>query len=522
MSNPDPERFVRGQNPAFKACWNGFESYRPFFGDDLFSSPSLARAQRFVFSRKRAELPRSCVQLSLMAHARNLATIEWLSQQYWGAMRSDEAEGLLVEWAALFGFWVVVYGPRHSGWTNETRLTKVFETGDRSGRPARFLLLEALDGAAHMLPVSSINYDMAKTLPPPPFEGPPLFPSEVEPENTSTATLAELAPKSGFMPAEQAQGTFLPIFDGISTVPGPWRTRIELSDYRTSLPDIGCCLSMARPDVAHAVTDFADRHLENAFYYTVASCSRVWPVFSEAKVYTDGIRQYTAFEAGDVLDYGSTAYRVVPDTFRGVPVLRLVLIRASFWARLRLAARRLSPAMDAFPRRQARVVPSRASVPIGKAQEESYLFYLHQSLHKDPLVATGIKRVKEAVLEQEHHQPRPEAVGGMVRRLEEIRGGFPDGLVIAGRFAWGYCFACGVELPGKRMAGRLCNGCKINSPTPTPLTLAAKLVMDGEKPTTATSPIAYPGLVQLRSRDFPLKSGVETCVVEGGNFCVAP
>lgn len=557
----DPER---GRNPAYQRVWLGCEEWQARCGEHLYARPMLARMMEEVLVRHEAEIPTSCMQMSLLAHARGPLMVAHVDKLPWGLTTVKEFEKTVRDWARKFEIYTQVY--RVANVDGFRLIQSWFSVGTAAKQSGNAKLL-VIDGeVGHCVPVSKIDWDWYETLPPPPTlaaspSPPPSESSACAPSDGSAKApeapvgpQAQSSPPDGANPvrsgwAKPAQGQpkpqpkaapmqqvqavlvpaadpmseLRPLFDGLYPVIGPWEVRaIQSTRFMRQcsfLPNLAC--SLLRPGYCHATLRNASVHGDSVRYIAVEPYGCLVEVSRERCTFTDGVQVHACFREGDILEGDEEQYQVIPEEFNGLKTLRLIRISAGVVRACSSMVRSLfGPFVPLSPVPLRRIC--RGTRDMGEEQEERTRWHYAIHMESDAIVASNAKRVRDFCLEAEtaeYDRQRPEA---LMNRMRDIREGFGPEVMIGGIFGWGYCFTCGRMLQSERMPGRLCDGCRYLSKQPTPPTTACSLIQAGESPVTAACPIRYPGLVQLKSRHPPLKRGTETLALEGGNFRVAP
>lgn len=514
-----------GRNTAYERSWNGFDFYQSACGRPMLAKPFISGLMSGVMAKKGDLIvANGCVPLALLAHAHNPKMIAFADDLDWQPYSFNEMVTILNNWCKKFDRKAVVYG---IGESKSMRFIKHLKTcGEADSTPSKFLLVKGKN-SNHLLPTAGVSFDWVELLPDQseePTDG------QTVPESVAAPTLAieeAPAPKaaeekavSSTQPGPKAaeDEVLAGCLDGYYPVKNLF-LRKSLSPHSPLEYDFVVALEdkLFRPDFAHSTLGLAEKHLDLVRYIEVKEQKWVTKLSDLPRMYTDGFTTFECFSEGDVLDFGNSKYKAVPDTFHGVACLRLLRVDTTLGAAAGKAIRSLFGSfVDATPRSPKVLRPVK---PISAADEEFARWQFGISTSSDPLVASVARRMRD---HRVHGDDVPERTrpDQEIAMLAMIRQQYGDSL-IAGRFGWGYCYCCGLELPAKRMKCRVCEGCSIRSPNPTPLTTAAAMMLEYQRPTTEARPIVYPGLVQLECRHPPLKEA-ETVAVEGQNFCVAP
>lgn len=220
---------------------------------------------------------------------------------------------------------------------------------------------------------------------------------------------------------------------------------------------------------------------------------------------TDGVRTCELFQHGTTFATSRGEYRAVEVLEEEGYYLRLQLVSRSFGELLRVCNIFGSVAVQASS--TPRLNSGESRLALAKAQ-----WTIVQDAAADPLTVSILAQARTIAAAGEYNDDAYITARGL---LSEIAGSRGMRFVGGKPFEWGYCFSCGLDLPG-RFPGRLCKRCCEGTNTK-----VGRLVADGLEVCTLTTPIVYTGVVNTTSRHPPLKLGVRTRATEAV-FRVAP
>lgn len=276
----------------------------------------------------------------------------------------------------------------------------------------------------------------------------------------------------------------------------------------TSLPErfVGY---ISIPRVCSATMDNVARYEDMVLYHPVDASMTQWDVCKG--VYTDGHRSIKVVTDGDVVEVRGTSYVAKSTIWHGLPLLKLrvvsrSLLRSTSMVLYGTLATRLGFSRDASVTRMAVPDIPERSRAIAKWTRE-----IHATAC--PTQVSILNQMKQAAAEVDFDPSlSAEDAGRWVRTAMQD---YQPCAGVAGRYAWGYCYSCGKELPGK-FKQRLCKLCESGHNSP-----LARAVAAGERVCSASNPVVYPGVVNTPTRHPGLKAGTAT-IASSANFWLAP
>lgn len=276
-------------------------------------------------------------------------------------------------------------------------------------------------------------------------------------------------------------------------------------------------LALVPPDFASATLDMAEKYLDRVDYFpptgltpSAVNSEGVWEC--RPGHITDGCEMVQYFRAGDVIRTKRASFVAAPVVDKyGNNVLRLRAARESLLSVVERWARKL-PLNLVDQCESVQLEHHQYAIPTQVSQTKAHwMAQLHTA--SDPLVIKGLQRMRQD--EAAAGWPGNDEPEGAAIFLQNMAKTYPKAVDIAGSFTWGYCYSCGVNLPGKFVA-RLCAECNKRMNTP-----LGRLVAEGAKICSLAKPVAYPGVVNTQTRHPPLKPGTLTLATPA-NFGQAP
>lgn len=307
------------------------------------------------------------------------------------------------------------------------------------------------------------------------------------------------------------------IYDGIQPPPHDWLTWRQGSWPCYARPFQGWMKKLknryCRPDCCSATLEYARLHGDLVRYVDVSLDGKLCSM-GRGRVICGSLMAQT-FTDGDVLQDGTDLFNAVRDE---EGLLKLVRVESGCMSAVKAAFYRYASqpgtltywAQPVCPRLelQQRVVhPPAPSVNMMTWQ-------LNTLTNKDAVETAILERLKQDAAEKQYAKGTLDAdeVALFTKRMRALYPGIDN---VAGRFAWGYCYSCGKELPG-RFPARLCTeACSKGKNSG-----LGKMVAEGLAVCNAAVPVRYPGVVTTPTRHPPLKKGVATFAT-GENFPLA-
>lgn len=261
-------------------------------------------------------------------------------------------------------------------------------------------------------------------------------------------------------------------------------------------------------NVALATSDLVRKYLDTVAYVPI-DWRLVQPLWTPRDgMLTDGSAVWMTFDHGDVVIADDIEFSVQSFiAHNGSRLLRLVKTRCcDLDVRQTIASTIPLGLVDAA----LRVEVLRGGPPRVAPESEviSHWMAVVQTSH-EPMSTSVLNRLRQnAAAAQYVGTDDPQQAQ---RYVDGLQLAYPGCREVAGRFGWGYCYSCGLELPG-RFKQRLCPGCykRGNSEV-------GRLVANGEKVCSQAHFVRYPGVVNTVSRHPPTKPGTETLATEA-NF----
>lgn len=503
--------------PALRV-WEGFEWLKPIEKGCLYSKQVMACLQKKTMNNHKNDLPLSCVWLTMLALSRSEHAVRFIDKQQWGECSLEAMYKLLKHFSAASGLDLALWKMESQNGRMMCVETKRFNHGtDRA-----HALLVPVGDHFHMLPLAKPDPTVAVVDPMPPI-------AASSSSNLATAhgavvpvdvipTTAALVPEE---PEEVEEDDFVVIPPGIL----PYMERPTFIGIHTPPPDLRwvggwwpstCprefCITdlfpQFRPDVASATMAMAKKYLNHVYYLPVDVSKPL--ELGRNGVVTDGKMVAIPFTEGEVVRAGNSQYRAVPVMQNGVSLLSLMLVETTVIDSVIKTLRSAIPFVDdaGSVELECRKVPVLKSKNVQCAK---WIMEVHTE--KDPLkIAVKQKLRQEAAALQ--YGPGSEDVEDVAQWVNHIRGQYPGVEGVSGRYGWGYCYSCGMELPGT-FKQRMCKKCGQGVNTG-----LADLVAQGQKIVSAAKPIAYPGVVNTKSRHPALKA--EDTFATERNFRLSP
>lgn len=537
-------------NPAERLAWQGFDRYRILGGPPMVKpSSSAMEAMNRVLKEKHRDLRSSCVFLSALAFCTTPEEVSIVQRCAWRPVSSFALHTKIKELARKLKKTVSIFALKedeHGEFLE--RLTLQLMPDGRPAGHMNFLLMPPLEegGCLHCLP-SAIPSD--RLLLPPLYKNAESivnqYPSssssnssltqptdqEAGSETTSTRrwvvkTPSEPGPAQQLTDAEKTRIRFYEFsaplqYDGLYPItcdrPINWRcgwlakfagNRKKGWRYYTN--------KLVRPDLCSATLQYATRYSTSVLYTPVMeSCKNdLGAVPIASNTFLIESQQVRCFGAGDVLSINGVKYSVVPHrTDYNLDVLKLSALGESLLDAGKATLRKVLPVVISATNKV-----ELAHSKVGCVSSESLLkaqWVAVKAAARTPLATAVVAKLAMINAADVEAGDSPEAALKLAQELSALYPSASD--QVAGRFAWGYCYSCGCELPQKvRLQGRICRSCSKR-----PAMGVARLIADGLPVASPSCPTVYPGVVNTPSRHPPLKPGVKTWAEEGVNFRLA-
>lgn len=253
------------------------------------------------------------------------------------------------------------------------------------------------------------------------------------------------------------------------------------------------------PTTVSATPDYANR-FGTRVHYRPPVMEGVWRACAERQV-TDGHKVTAFFTAGDAVVCNNITY--VAEQVQGSELLRLKPVEASCGCVIRnslptwlgrLAKRSTDGAgLTVIPKTECGVT----------AREQAMVKWcVRTQTMRNPLEIAAMTRLRQVAAAKDYKDCTD--ADRAAAFVNAVTASHPQLESVAGPFAWGYCYSCGKQLPG-RFKQRLCEGCQKRKNTG-----LGELVSRGEHVCSTTQPVVYPGVVNTPTRHPPLKEGVKT------------
>lgn len=264
------------------------------------------------------------------------------------------------------------------------------------------------------------------------------------------------------------------------------------------------------PSLCSATLDNVGRYQDLCLYLPLPEGFDKWKLGN--RTLTDGLESVGYFSEGDVIQVGAFEYVARKHIQYGFDTLALLPAKASIrervkWGLLGTLKARTGAAQT------ARVVAMGDAPEVDVRDKEFAKWTFEVHAQSDPVSTAVLTHMKQTAAQM--------GFDGSVnaheasRWVNAVAKRFPNSKGVHGRFAWGYCYSCGAELPGK-MNQRLCKSCfaGINSEL-------GEEVAQGLHVCNHRVPVRYPGVVNTQTRHPGLKVGTRT-IATSANFPSAP
>nr|WPR18208.1 MAG: hypothetical protein [Chemarfal virus 155] len=269
--------------------------------------------------------------------------------------------------------------------------------------------------------------------------------------------------------------------------------------------------TLGKPGYVSATPELATLWQDNVLYVEPVFGRKLWRCGE--RECTDGRRRTHYFLAGDILHREGQEFKAERLGREDGRTIKLIPTEQSFarWAVSGLAAH--ASFLRYVNSEEILVVQTNQAPEVAPEERAMVEWTLTVQSERDPLTLAALSRLRQnAASKKFEDTTRAQDARDFVKQL---RAGFPQVESVAGAFAWGYCYSCGKQLPGK-FSKRLCGPCGARRNQP-----LGGLVAEGYKVCSDACPVAYPGVVNTPTRHPPLKPGVETAATEAV-FRLAP
>lgn len=532
------------QNLAYQRVWMGYEWLQPFERKVMPIFQDLACAQKAAMDAHLDHLAESCVHLSLLAHAYDVPTVQWLDKRDWHAIDLAQLFAVLRHFCARVKYTadVWVYDPDTGG-----KLEHMSKVGSQRGSiwNVNLLIVRTMDtdSALHVLPLCGVNANASIVKQAPlekPVEKPTgEVPTTSQPENPQEAQPAVLEPEQGDadpdqqgyeypdVPAIEAEWLGRPLEDNagpeddyvlVPQIPGPPEVRFSgiepppanwswcSSPWQSQVPrdrSWPVVFRLDRPHVCSALLSEVVKYGATVKYLPPTESDRLYYLERGGNHITDGVIVDEVFVPGDVVTLGGVWYKCQPAVFGEVQVIELV--QSGLPTRQNCARRLLShltPLIDSA--KEACIIPlGKPKLPAESKSKAEWIASVHSEA--DPLKLAIKQRLRQDAAADGY---KTLSAVDADRFTSLLARKYPAAQVVAGIPG---CFSCGQGGKEKR-CGRLCKSCAAGANSQ-----LGKMVADGHQVSGPSNRIVYPGVVNTTSRHPPLKTGVLT-LATGSNF----
>lgn len=496
-------------NPAALEAWKGYEWAKALDKGAMYATKENA-AMMAKYIKEHASDGPSCLFLSLLAFSTK--PIDFFNQK-WGEVTIERLDGLIGRYAREARTAITIYLLCKDG---RLRGQQVFGRGSSHG--GAIAIIPAGNGAIHALPIAQPSGD-AIVVPDAVLkdimgDAGPQEPAAVTVEAPKPApdrTGATASPKSaveckliGFQRPQDCRpnpacyppttpGSFVwPPKSGKYVGPSPppaWFTGEWVAGYMASERRDASTLrrwlytNVLRPDLASATLSNFRRFGTTVYYSDVNLGSTVARIGRRS--FTDGQTEDEYFTAGDRLTADGYSWDVLRVTWDGHPVLVAKPCSISTTLFAEPADAKVHPALGDVDR--AELFKARCTAM--------------RLTRSDPIeTALATRWMGDWAAKGYDVKGDPDDVATLASAVARQYCSVGS---VGGGYGWGLCYSCGGKLTGK---SRIC--CRgVNSPL-------ARMIAAGEKVTSMTNRILYPGVVWCSSQHPPLKAGVETVATD--------
>lgn len=496
-------------NPAALEAWKGYEWAKALDKGALYATKENA-AMMAKYIKEHASDGYSCLFLSLLAFSTK--PIGFFDQK-WGEVTIERLDSVIGRYAREARTAITIYLLCKDG---RLRGQQVFGRGSDHG--GAIAIIPAGNGAIHALPIAQpsgeaivvpeavlrdITGDAA------PREQAAATAEAPEPAPDRTGAAASPEPESErkrhgpqgpqdyrLIPAcdpPNVVGPFLwPPKSGKYVGPSPppkWFTGDWVAGYLASeRRDVSMMrqwlyTNVLRPDLASATLGNFRRFGTTVYYSDVNFGSTVARIGRRS--FTDGQTEDEFFTAGDRLTADGYSWDVLRVTWDGHPVLVAKPCSISTIILAEPADAKVHPALGEVD-----------EVELFKARCTAM-----RLTRSDPIeTALATRWMGDWAAKGYDVKGDPDDVASLASAVARQYCSVGS---VGGGYGWGLCYSCGGKLTGK---SRICCW-GVNRPL-------AKIIAAGEKVTSLTNRILYPGVVWCTSQHPPLKAGVETVATD--------
>lgn len=516
-------------NPSFEFLWQGFEHLRPLIKTGMFCCSEVSSSLNAWIKADRDRAERSCVLLSLAAHCHNSEEVAF-TLGLEAADQLDQLPSLIGRWSTRTGRAITVSLLERSVWKGRHYVSLApfwhHVPPNFKGRTVQVAIVPTpAAGILHALPFTAKSSEQwvedVRRIAPPLIVGLPEDgetheyekPEKMRPvvEQEAPRAPKRHTPVAAKQPhAKVARGQRAPlseetlIYDGICPPADPsgdytWRSGMwPCFPVATTIGDTLDGL-VRRPDVCSATVEYARLHGDLVRYLPVVASEGL--SFVGERGVSCGVMTTQRFIAGDMLVSDDNAFTVEE---RG-GYLCLVRHGKSCWQGVKSGIlQALSspgtyslPGLSSVAVDEGLILEPKFTTDIDEVDKLKVQWTMEVLSNTDALETAALTRLRQDAGAAGYEGSKP---SDAVRFVRALRQQYPEAKAVAGRYAWGYCFSCGKELPG-RFKQRLCQRCLKGENSG-----LGRLVADGMSVCNAAVRVRYPGVVTTPTQHPPLKN----------------